>query len=275
MRLQIFSIFLALSISAHAQTENIPTSIKIVSYLGGDYRHGEFLGAYDQIDSLVYTWNDKMGNFVSDTIYNIHEIREFKNMDFSQNQNSNSLLKRPILSWIDKREISELLKEIDSLSYKREEIIDTLFSDQNKIERIERFPCNVSRQYSIESFGYSYETFSCLCNQNRKNSSSCNDTTAIYTFLNQLLIDNVREIPHTGHMKYIEITLNFKTHSIILRQTDPGGHNMAWTNDKYPMVRLINPKLNLIAYKLEPKFFAQRQRLLEFKENITDIFLQK
>lgn len=73
-------------------------------------------------------------------------------------------------------------------------------------------------------------------------------------------------------MKYFEITLNFKTHSIILRQTDPGGLNMTWTNDKYPKVQLINPNLNLIAYKLVPKYFAQRQSLLEFKEALVDKF---
>lgn len=262
MRLQIISIFLLLSISVNAQTENLPTSIKVISYLSGDFRQGDFLGAHEQFDSLVYIWNEKVGYFVSDTIYNIHEIREFKNMDFSENLNSHSLLKRPVLSWIDKREISELLKEIDTSSYVNKQIIDTFYSDENKIESIEPFKCTVSRKYNIENFGYSYTTV-------------CKDSAEISNFLNKLLISNARNIQHSGHMEYIEITLRFKTHTITIRQTDTGGDNMTWINDKSPKVRLINPNLNLIAYKLVPKYFAQRQSLLEFKQNFNDIFLRK
>lgn len=262
MRLQIISIFLLLSISVNAQTENLPTSIKVISYLSGDFRQGDFLGAHEQFDSLVYIWNEKVGYFVSDTIYNIHEIREFKNMDFSENLNSHSLLKRPVLSWIDKREISELLKEIDTSSYVNKQIIDTFYSDENKIESIEPFKCTFSRKYNIENFGYSYTTV-------------CKDSAEISNFLNKLLISNARNIQHSGHMEYIEITLRFKTHTITIRQTDTGGDNMTWINDKSPKVRLINPNLNLIAYKLVPKYFAQRQSLLEFKQNFNDIFLRK
>lgn len=282
MRQLIIIVFLALYIRVRAQTENIPTSIKVISYSGGDFRQGEFLGAYDQIDSLVYKWDNKLGYFISDTIYNIHEIREFRNMEFSENINKNSILRRPVLTSVSKTDIAEMLKEIDTFSYKRETFIDTLYSDANEIIRIRPIVCLVSRDYNIESYNLSYKSFKCICEQNRKISSEhplvfkkCSDTLEINGFLTKLLKENLTEVQRTSSLKYYEITLIFKTYSITLRQNNSGGINMTWTTEESPGIRLINPKLNLVAFKLMPKYFAQRQNLLEFRENLTDKFLRE
>jgi hypothetical protein len=282
MRLFIIFYFFLFQVKALAQTVHLPNSIYVLSYLSGDFRQGEFLGAYTQIDSLVYAWDKKEKCYISDTIYNIHKIFEFKNGKFSVNLNPYSLLKRPLLSWIKKEEVSEILKEIDTLNYKTETFWDTIYLDSTKILGIRPLVGFVSRNYFFEYFNKINESFNYNFKENNHSeelvlslSKNRLDSMSIKKIMKDILRENLLGIYHSSWEMHFAIILDFKTYQLVITQEYPGENNMTWRIQHSPKIRLINPKLNLLAFKLMPDYFAKRHYLLEFREGILKKFFEE
>lgn len=88
--LTFWFVFISL-VSGYTQSE-LPESISVVHYIGGDYRGKDLKGAYDNKDSIVFTRNLATKKYESYESYHVYKILPYLDRNFRKNINKDSTI---------------------------------------------------------------------------------------------------------------------------------------------------------------------------------------
>lgn len=264
----IFLFTFSIPLKVYSQIE-LPNSIEIIYYIGGDYREDTIKGAYSDKDSVTLNISKDKKSYLSKRSTHIHEIRPFYGDKFQSNINPNSKITRFINTAIKSSEIERLIQLIDKKNYVKYISIDTIRFDSTYIPR----------DFSLKYYDIDTSNFSILFQyyeqeSNRENNSNLNRNThpdsIQYDKLLQNLIElSIEDFYVTSYLSNISVKLIYEEESIKLFQDYPGEFNTEWSitnSETKSKINILNPKINEIISKILPSKFSRNYRLLKFRD---------
>lgn len=248
--------------------QSLPETISVVYYIGGDVRGEDFIGAYDNKDSLVYTINTQSKGYFSYKSYHTHRVLPFKDGNFKSNINQDSTITSHFKDWVSSEDIENLLLNIDT-SW----VVPFYWSDStslnpdgngSRVTRINKpvyFPYDLSIDYFLADTTL-FKGLYAYYNQEAQSRGEPirNDAPKVFNYdhlLKYIVKRNTFLTNISSYYDYVKITLKWSNNKgIQLFQNYPGNLNVTWkiSGDIYvPEIFVFNPEINNVIARLMPK----------------------
>jgi len=251
--------------------EQIPDTIYMKIYLGGDYRskiHGK--GATDDVDSLIYVYQEEREFYYSEKIFQTRRVFFRDEGFYSKNINMDSTLTIFNNSWAKIEEIENLTFWSQTENYEEKALEEKIEIVDSDLVLWNRETVLVPENISIEDFVIDTDRFKKECryfnlinNENKK----CRKID-YEGLLNSILNENMGMKVVSSYLQYVEVGYRIGGKKIRLIQQYPGDLNIKWEiihNDE-AIQYVLNPYLNEIVNDLIPRRLRSKCGLIEFKD---------
>ena len=291
LRILLFNMLMFFGVVNVLSQTQLPDSIIVVYYIGGDYRDDNIRGAFDDKDSLTLKYIKESKSYESKTSTHYHEIYPYENDEFQQNINLEPKLIRYSNIEVKEKNILTLLKMKDIENYQQHVVIDTFWSNSDTQKEFLIFSDTIyiPEDFSISYYGIdsNYVQHFCEYYENKlidedyfyKSKGRCEGRFRSEELLGWLIELGMEDISVSSYVSYVSILLKYGERTIEYFQSYPGEFETEWTissskNDSE--IKILNPRINDIISEMLPSYFSRKSKLLEYsdKESIINLYLK-
>ena len=249
---------------------DLPDSLFVILYSGGDYRSEEYgKGSSSRSDSLCFVKQDD--KYFLEKIVRTQKLFVYVSDDFSKSKNVNQDSTVTIYQhdYVDTTIVANLLRVCEMSRYTDQTFVDTIMNYKNDSYFVND-TATIKNNLNITDFDLSAQTLRTACHiyelQNDKK-LPCQQID-IDNLLAKVIKRNRHVLFISSYVTWVNLSFEVKGGKFKLWQQYPGELNVRWSIEKpgnSTFNTLINPSINRYFSELLPKYMVRQYGLDEYK----------
>jgi len=241
-----------------------PDAINFRAYTFSEFRTDSMRG-YSIKENYLPCVRKTDGSFVAENIF--YRGKVFRFGKDKPNYKTPPWKKRETMVFIKESSVTQLVSMSDSDLYDREVFVDTLGSEP-ETWRLFKSEAFILKNLSVDSFGYSAEQLSCICESAKQKPVICSHQSDLNGFIAQLKRETNRVVRYSSYDYWVEVEICYSRDTTFLRLFYPNAESINWRvsySHSPTEWWLLNPRINELLHQIIPAEVTDRSHLLSFK----------